>query len=169
MSSFAVSQDSGFYPSLVSFDIKSTFDNVEWRDILLQLIAINYSGNLGGIIGSYLSLRSVLINWGTGASVHLLEEGCPQGSCQGPILWLIIANVILKDLHKLGFLLGAFADDFSFFQGSPALRPWYRGTSSTSCFPTAADRPSPLALIRKISSTHIRETHRSKQQPHDTN
>lgn len=45
----------------------------------------------------------ILISWGTGILVHQLEKDCP--------LWLLIANVILIELNKLGFLV---FDDFSF-------------------------------------------------------
>lgn len=112
----------GNYTSLVSLDIKGAFDNVEWRDILLILKDINCPSNIAGIIGSYLSLRSILINWGPDTSSHNLEKGCPQGSCLGPILWLLVANIILVELERLGFTLFAFADDFSFvFSGRTRL------------------------------------------------
>lgn len=87
------------------------FDNVEWYDILMQLL-LNCPANVAGVIQSYLSERSIVVNWGPGFFKHGQKKGCPQGSCLGPILWLIIANLILVELSKLGFLVFAFADDF---------------------------------------------------------
>lgn len=64
--------------SLASLDIKRAFDNVEWRDLLLlQLIEINCLGNIVGTIPFYLSESSILINWGSGSSVHSLDKCCP--------------------------------------------------------------------------------------------
>ena len=103
----------GNYTTLVSLDIQGAFDNVEWQDLRRELAHNHCPKNVAGTISSYLSERSVLINWGAGNSVHPLQKGCPQGSCLGPILWLLIANKILKTLTDAGHTAYAFADDFS--------------------------------------------------------
>ena len=103
----------GKYTSLVSLDIQGAFDNVEWRVIATQLVSTKCPSNIAGTISSYLSDRSVLVNWGGGYSTHPLQKGCPQGSCLGPILWLLIANKILNDLTDDGHSVFAFADDFT--------------------------------------------------------
>lgn len=36
----------------------------------------------------------------------------PQSPCFGPILWVLIANFITKEISKHGFLIYAFANDF---------------------------------------------------------
>ena len=45
-----------------------------------------------------------------------LTRGCPQGSCIGPLLWLIIADKILKqfkmtDVNNINLII-SYADDF---------------------------------------------------------
>lgn len=81
---------------------------------MLQFIKIHCPGNIAATSISYLSERSILINWGSGSSTHSLQKSCPGGFCLGSIVWLLIANVILRELERHIFLLFAFADDFSF-------------------------------------------------------
>lgn len=45
---------------------------------------------------------------------HVKINVFTQGSGLGPILLLVMANFIQKELENLGYLLYAFADNFSF-------------------------------------------------------
>lgn len=83
--------------------------SIEWHDILMQLIEINCLGNLAGVIRSHLKDRKILMNWSNG---HDQRKGCPQGSCFRQVLFLPIANFMIKEMLKPGFLIYAFADDF---------------------------------------------------------
>lgn len=113
--SFCAHQQSiGNYTSLVSTDIKGAFDNVDWRDLILELVKIGCPKNIAATIASYLNKRSIILNWGGGTVLWNISKGCPQGSCLGPILWLLIANRILSSLILSGLFVLAFADDFSF-------------------------------------------------------
>lgn len=90
----------------IFLDIQGDFDNVEWRDIVLQLSFLYCIGKIAGVIRSCFSERSILVHWGAWISTHPQKNGCPRGSCLGPIFWL--------EFGKLGYLLFAFVDDFSF-------------------------------------------------------
>lgn len=95
----------GNYTTIVSSDIKDAFDNVDCWDILLQLREIGCPSNIVGTIATYLKFRSILISWVQVYQCTRQGKDCPQGSCLGPVLWLLIANVLLKELQKLGFIL----------------------------------------------------------------
>ena len=72
------------------------------------------SPDVAGVVRTYLSNRKISILEGRGLNNHKVEKGCPQRSCLGPLLWLLIANVILKAINSARYQLLAFADDFSF-------------------------------------------------------
>lgn len=69
MTSCSESIAGGNYTLLVSLNIQET-ENVEWRDIMIQLQSLNIPVNISGVISFYLSQRTALINWGAGASSH---------------------------------------------------------------------------------------------------
>ena len=92
-------------------------------------------GNVVGVIRSYLSNRTISIFWEGSLTDHKIEKGCPQGSCLGPLLWLLIANVILKDINSARYKLLAFADDFSFiFSGLTRSAPEKEAATALSMF-----------------------------------
>lgn len=95
------------YTSLVSLDNQGVFDNVEWHDKLIQLRTLNCHRNIVRLISSYLLQRSVLKNWRAGNLIHQLQKGCHQCSCLGTIFWLLVANELLVELHRLGYTLFA--------------------------------------------------------------
>jgi hypothetical protein len=71
---------------MVAFDIKNAF-NSAWYPALVQLLARSgCPGDLGRAIADFLQDRSVTSE---GVTVRT-SRGCPQGSCLGPILWLLI-------------------------------------------------------------------------------
>jgi hypothetical protein len=71
---------------LVALDIKNAF-NSAWYPKILQLLARSgCPGNLGRAIVDSLQDRSVTSE---GMTVER-PRGCPQGSCLGPIWWLLI-------------------------------------------------------------------------------
>lgn len=70
LSSWALKTFQGLYIFLVFLEVKGAFDDVEWRDILQQLIILNCPGNITGFIRTYLSNNSILVNWGAALSRH---------------------------------------------------------------------------------------------------
>lgn len=146
--------------SLVLLDIQEVFGNVKWHDIIQQLQKHNYQRNIARVIGSYLSQRSILISWVSGNSTHTLEKVCQQRSCLGPILWLIIANLILRELEKRApppylpicrrfyfYILMPYTSEFG-------AKDWL----SSPCVLTATGIPTPTFFTRKISNSDIFKT-----------
>jgi hypothetical protein len=71
---------------MVALDIRNAF-NSAWYPALVQLLARSgCPGDLGRAIADFLQDRSVTSE---GVTVRT-SRGCPQGSCLGPILWLLI-------------------------------------------------------------------------------
>jgi hypothetical protein len=70
---------------MVALDIKNAF-NSAWYPTLVQLLARSgCPGDLGRAIADFLQNRSVTSE---GVTV-MTSRSCPQGSCLGPILWLL--------------------------------------------------------------------------------
>ena len=95
---------------VVFIDLKKAFDTVD-HDILCQ--KLEYCGIQGrGLAGfiSYLSNRKqyTRVN-GVDSSIQELKIGVPQGSCLGPLLFLIYINDLPRALKILR--MSMFADD----------------------------------------------------------
>ena len=95
--------------ALVAIDLSAAFDTVD-HDILLDVLSMHF-----GIVGvalswleSYLRCRKFKVNVGSEYS-PLKDVMCsvPQGSCLGPVLYLIyastIADIIPENLHIYGY------------------------------------------------------------------
>lgn len=55
---------------------------------------------------------------------HRVTRGCPQGSCVGPILWLLIAEDLLRNIKLPAMVTHlAYADDFLFTVSDTSRRP----------------------------------------------
>ena len=112
--------DKGLYNGVVCFDIKKAFDTV-YHDILLSklrkygVLRIEFKWFM-----SYLTDRkqSCTLN-GENSSFKIVKCGIPQGSCLGPLLFLIY----IKDLPSaLGRATPSmFADDTSMWVASDSV------------------------------------------------
>lgn len=84
------------YVALVSIDIQAAFDAVVWR-ILAEIIdGLPISNYLKSTLKNYVSNRLVGFNFTNGIRWFDLFRGCPQRSCLGRFLWLVIADFLLK-------------------------------------------------------------------------
>ena len=80
-------------------DISKAFDRV-WHDgLLFQLKQNSVSGNLFGLIKSFLSdrVQRVTLN-GKTSDWECIRAGVPQGSILGPLFFLIYINDLATDL-----------------------------------------------------------------------
>jgi hypothetical protein len=106
-------REEGKHAVLVALDIRNAF-NSAWYPKRSQLLARSgCPGNLGQAISDFLRDRSVASD---GATVKT-ERGCPQGSCLGPILWLLVMEEWFQEVDRLvapedvTVEIQAFADD----------------------------------------------------------
>ena len=109
-----IAKSNGESSLLVSFDISKAFDNARWEDICDELHTLNVRPGLILLVQSYFSNRSVILPFGKGRAEGQLTRGCPQGSCSGPVFWIILLNRLLTDLeasHRVNLRVFAYADD----------------------------------------------------------
>lgn len=101
------------YRVLVSFDIQGAFDSADWSVILQRLFDKGTPKYLYDILSDYLSSRKIALRCLSDLEYYDSYRGCPQGSCLGPLLWLIVADVVLSDFQSGGTTLWAYADDYT--------------------------------------------------------
>lgn len=105
-------RESKVLTSAVAIDITGAFDTVNWNAAINELIRCKCPSQLTNLIASYLENRRVTVAWGGEEISHTLARGCPQGSCIGPLLWLVTAEQIIKKFSSPKTDLIVFADDF---------------------------------------------------------
>ena len=102
-----LNMDRGNYNGVVFFDIKKAFDTVDHEILLCKLNKYGISGVELSWFKSYLSDRkqSCFLN-GESSSFTFVECGIPQGSCLGPLLFIIYINDLPNTLKtsRLQFL-----------------------------------------------------------------
>ncbi|XP_061729235.1 uncharacterized protein LOC133534169 [Cydia pomonella] len=97
--------------TLVSLDIEGAFDSAWWPVIKTRLAEENCPVNLRRVIDSYLEGRSVRVRYAGEEYRKQTSKGCVQGSIGGPLLWNLLLDPLLKQLHNSGVYCQAFADD----------------------------------------------------------
>ncbi|GBO35083.1 Putative protein in type-1 retrotransposable element R1DM [Araneus ventricosus] len=94
----------------ISLDMSNAFNSVEWRDVISALHEDGVSDYLIFSISDFLNNRKIVdpnlqVNYNYG-------KGVPQGSCLGPILWLLIADRLLRAMDQIkNCVVTMFADD----------------------------------------------------------
>ena len=96
-----VSQDNNEAKTVVYIDFARAFDTVSRPKLLTKLQAYGISGNLLRFIASFLTERTQKTRVGQSLSTAAsLISGIVQGSCLGPLLFLIYINDITAIFDK---------------------------------------------------------------------
>lgn len=106
------------YCAAISLDIQGAFDELAWSIISRIIDNSNLHIYLKYIIKNYISVRKISFRFARGLLWFDVWKGCPQGSCLGPLLWIIVANDLLKNYHAHYSDIVSYADDFVIFSGA---------------------------------------------------
>ena len=83
----------------IFFDLKKAFDTVDHDILLKKLSAYRIRGKTGGWFESYLNNRKQFCSLnGQHSKARDVTCGIPQGSCLGPLLFIIYLNDLEKCL-----------------------------------------------------------------------
>ena len=94
-------------------DISKAFDRVWHRGLLYKLESAGISGSLLWWFKDYINDRKQrVVLPGSASSWAFIKAGVPQGSILGPLLFLIIINDIVDDIHSY---IKLFADSTSLY------------------------------------------------------
>ena len=109
--------DKGHLTGLISIDLKKAFDTVDHKILCQKLDHYGVTGRELSWFNSYLSSRKQYcrIN-GVDSNIKEIEVGVPQGSCLGPLLFLVYINDLpcIMENSKVSM----YADDTSLYYSS---------------------------------------------------
>ncbi|GBN58046.1 hypothetical protein AVEN_79733-1 [Araneus ventricosus] len=107
--------------ALVSLDIRSAFDNMNWPVLFNIFNDINLPTFYRNFIYYYLCERKVFYVNEVFETSRTCFRGCPQGSVIAPIIWNIYINKVLN-INDGELLVQAFADDLALMVGGNTAR-----------------------------------------------
>ena len=115
-------KENGIYTACVFLDLSKAFDTLDPAILLKKMHNYGIRGKANSWFKSYLSNRRLRVRCGTDqdlelsySSLYNVEYGTPQGSCLGPLLFLIFTNDLYRNLENCHAIL--FADDTTVYKG----------------------------------------------------
>ena len=119
--------DEGLYTIWVFLDLSKDFDDLEHEVLFDKLSIYGIRGVALKWYKSYLSNRKLRVKYMVASSseqeysnYELVTFGTPQGSCLGPLLFLIFSNDLFRHLEYCNNL--QFADDTKIYKGHRNVR-----------------------------------------------
>ena len=94
--------DNGRYTVMIFIDLKIAFDTIDHQILLDKMQFYEITGHAHKWFSSYLGNRKQYcrVN-GTTSSIENIDIGVPQGSCLGPLLFLLYINDLPFALKKV--------------------------------------------------------------------
>ena len=117
----------GHYTIALFLDLSKAFDTLEHEVLLEKMHRYGIRGNVLNWYRSYLLNRKIRVKCQVASSGRLeysdyrtVNFGTPQGSCLGPLIFLIFTNDLQKHLHHCSSIL--FADDTTLYKAHQNLK-----------------------------------------------
>ena len=102
----------------VYFDFKKAFDSIDHRLLCSKLPKYGFDKQLLKWIENYLRDRTQIVCVGSSFSQEApVRSGVPQGSCIGPLLFILYINDVTETISPNVFA-GIYADDLKLFSGT---------------------------------------------------
>ena len=103
----------GLLTGAVALDISKAFDRVWHAGLLHKLKSYGISGQIFGLMSSFLSNRRLqVVLDGKSSQVYPVNAGVPQGSILGPTLFLLYINDLPDDVFCN---IAIYADDTTLY------------------------------------------------------
>ena len=115
-------KEHGMHTASIFIDLSKALDTLDSNILLLKMNRYGIRGIASNWFESYLKNRKLRVRCRAGtekelacSSLYDVEYGTPQGSCLGPLLFLLFTNDLYRNLAHCSAIL--FADDTTVYKG----------------------------------------------------